>query len=126
MKASTRDWIAKAEDDFLAAQALARRRKKPFHDQVCFHCQQSTEKYLKARLEEAGIHYPKTHDRDKLLQLVLPVEPMWSALRQAFKSLSDYAVEFRYPGSAAIAADAKKAIQDAKAICREAKLAFGL
>lgn len=77
MKAATRDWIAKAEDDFLAAQTLARRRKKPFHDQVCFHCQQSAEKYLKGRLEEAGIHYPKTHDLDKLLQLVMPVEPMW-------------------------------------------------
>jgi hypothetical protein len=60
MKAATRDWCAKAEGDFLAAKALARRRKVPLHDQVCFHCQQSAEKYLKARLEEAGIHYPKT------------------------------------------------------------------
>lgn len=126
MKAATRDWIGKAEDDFLAAAALARRRKKPLHDQVCFHCQQCAEKYLKARLEEAGIHHPKTHDLDKLLTLVLPVEPLWSALRNAFKSLSDFAVEFRYPGSAALAADAKQALQDTKTIRREARAALGL
>ncbi len=60
MKAATRDWVQKAEHDFLAAVDLGRRRKKPLHDMVCFHCQQAAEKYLKARLEEAAIHFPKT------------------------------------------------------------------
>ena len=83
MKPSTREWIKKAEGDFLAATALAGRRKIPLHDQVCFHCQQSAEKYLKARLEEAHIFSPKTHDLKKLLNLVLPVEPLWSALLPA-------------------------------------------
>ena len=31
-------------------------------DQICFLCQQSAEKYLKAILEEAGQPIPKTHD----------------------------------------------------------------
>ena len=75
MKAATRDWIAKAEGDFQAASALARTRKVPLPDHVCFHCQQCAEKYLKARLEEAGIHFPKTHDLEVLLGLVLAVEP---------------------------------------------------
>ena len=126
MKAATRDWGAMAEGDFLAAKALARRRKVPLHDQVCFHCQQSAEKYLKARLEEAGIHYPKTHDLEKLLQLVLPVEPLWAALRSSLKSLSGFAVEFRYPGSSAIAADARQALLDAQAMRKEARFALGL
>jgi hypothetical protein len=52
MKAATRDWITKAEHDHLAAADLARRRKLPLHDMVCFHCQQSAEMYLKACLEE--------------------------------------------------------------------------
>lgn len=34
MKAATRDWVTKAEGDYLAATALARRRKVPLHDQV--------------------------------------------------------------------------------------------
>ena len=69
MKAATRDWIEKAEADYLAAVDLARRRKLPLHDMVCFHCLQSTEKYLKARLEEAGIHFPKTQGIRKEVRL---------------------------------------------------------
>ncbi len=80
MKAATRDWIEKAESDYLAAVDLARRRKLPLHDMVCFHCQQSVEKYLKGRLEEAAISFPKTHDLENLLMLLLPLEPLWSAL----------------------------------------------
>ena len=61
MKKTTREWVGKAEDDALAAARLAHGRK-PFHDQVCFHCQQLAEKYLKALLEELGHPVPKTHD----------------------------------------------------------------
>ncbi len=58
--------------------------------------------------------------------LILPVEPLWASLRPALKSLSDFAVEFRYPGNAAIAADARKAVKDMKVIRKEARLALGL
>jgi HEPN domain-containing protein len=75
MKAATRDWIEKAEADHLAAVDLARRRKLPLHDMVCFHCQQSAEKYLKARLEEAGIHFRKTHDLEAILALAFVPPP---------------------------------------------------
>ena len=44
MKPSTREWIKKAESDYQAALALSRRRKTPFHDEACFHFQQSAEK----------------------------------------------------------------------------------
>ena len=54
MKRMTREWTRKAEADFRAAEILAAGRER-FHDQVCFHCQQSTEKYLKALLEEQGL-----------------------------------------------------------------------
>ena len=47
MKASTREWIAKAEEDFATAVTLARPRKKPLWSPVCFHAQQCVEKYLK-------------------------------------------------------------------------------
>src|SRR5215213_1804421 len=98
MKRSTREWIKKAESDYQLALTLSRRRKLTFYDQACFHCQQSAEKYLKARLEEADIISPKTHDLKKLLNLALPVEPMWAALLPALTALSDYGVVFRYPG----------------------------
>ncbi|PWU17906.1 MAG: hypothetical protein C5B50_10290 [Verrucomicrobia bacterium] len=53
MKQATREWVKKAENDFETAAALMR-RKKILGDSICFHCQQCVEKYLKARLEEAG------------------------------------------------------------------------
>ena len=71
MKASTREWVQKAEEDFLAATALSLRRKKPLSNVVAFHVQQTVEKYLKARIEEAGLGIPKTHALLHLLNLVV-------------------------------------------------------
>lgn len=126
MNPSTHEWVKKAEADYQLALALARRKKVTFHDHGCFCCQQSAEKYLKARLEEAGILSPKTHDLKKLLNLLLPVEPLWAAMLPALAYLSDYAVEFRYPGHEATAHDLKKAVKDARMVRHEARLALGL
>ena len=126
MKAATRDWIGKAEGDYLAAVDLARRRKLPLHDVVCFHCQQSAEKYLKARLEESSQHFPKTHDLEILLTLLLPLEPLWAALVPATQRLKPFGVLIRYPGNNATRTHAKKALADCKTIRREARLALGL
>ena len=54
MKPITLEWIEKAEDDWDVAQCLYRKRKRPSYDAVCYHAQQSIEKYLKGRLEEVG------------------------------------------------------------------------
>ncbi len=126
MKPVTREWVAKAEQDFLAAQDLARRRKRPVWDAVCFHCQQATEKYLKARMHEAAIPVPKSHDLDALLNLLLPVEPRWRVFRSALQNLSDFAVDFRYPGHHATKAQARRALADSKAFRRHVRLALGL
>ena len=126
MKPSTLEWIKKAESDYQLAVALSRRRKVAFCDQTCFHCQQSAEKFLKARLEEANIVSPKTHDLKKLLSLLLPAQPLWAAMLPSLAALSQYAVEFRYPGSEATSGDVKDAIQHAKIVRREVRLAFGL
>ena len=96
MKQATRESVKKAEEDYLAALDLARRRKVPLHNSVCFHCEQCAEKYLKARMEEAGLHIPKTHDLEVLLNALLPDEPLWASLRPALQDLTDFAVDFRY------------------------------
>jgi len=126
MKAATRDWVAKAEEDYLAAVDLARRRKRPVWSAVCFHTQQCAEKYLKARLEEAGLPVPRTHDLDVLLNHLLPVEPLWAALRPALQTLTDYAVDFRYPGHTARKPHAQRALRDGRSVRREARLTLGL
>ena len=75
MKKSTLEWVKKAESDYQLSVSLMRRRKTPVHDQTCFHFQQSGEKYLKARLEEANIRFPKSHDLEELLLLSATLEP---------------------------------------------------
>src|SRR5882757_4977421 len=126
MKPSTREWVAKAEEDFLAAAALNRRRNKPLWTVVCFHVQQTVEKYLNARLEEAGLNIPKTHDLLHLLNLVTAVEPLWSAYSPAFSLLVSYAVQTRYPGSSATKADARHAMKLCQQFRKEARGALGL
>ena len=37
------EWTARAETDYKAAIDLARRRKDPLPEAVCFHCQQCAE-----------------------------------------------------------------------------------
>ena len=126
MKTSTHEWIKKAEADYQVAVSLTRRRKVPVHDHACFLFQQSAEKYLKARLEEAGVRFPKTHDLVALLQLAAPLEPLWTAFTTAGRKLNNYAVKVRYPGNEATAAEMKTAHKDAKAIRDEARTALGL
>jgi HEPN domain-containing protein len=126
MKAATREWIKKAEADFLAALALKRLRKTPLRDQACFHFQQAAEKLVKACLEEFDIRFPRTHQIEDLIKLALPFQPTWSALLGPAAQLSDFAVHIRYPGREASAAELKTAHQHAKLICQSARQALAL
>lgn len=126
MKPITKEWIGKAEGDWASARREARARKHPNHDAACFHAQQCAEKYLKARLEEAGIAFGKTHDLVKLLSLALPVEPAWTVLRQDLIFLTDFAVEYRYPGSTATKAEAKEAVKRCGQVRYVLRRTFGL
>ena len=88
-----------------------RARKQPNNDAACFHAQQCAEKYLKARLEEAGLAIPKTHNLYALLTSILPLEPSWSVLATDLNLLSTFAVAYRYPGILATRIDARDAIK---------------
>ena len=126
MKPDTREWVKKAEGDFKVASQILRRRKDIVPDAACFHCQQCVEKYLKARLVEAGIAFPRIHDLLKLLNLCLPVEPLWSPFAKDVDAMSDYAVDFRYPGQGATLVEARKCLKDCRAIRREVRVSLSL
>jgi len=126
MKAASREWIKKAESDWLLAVSLMRRRRPPVRDQACFLFQQAAEKYVKARMEEAGLRIPRIHQIDQLIHLALSIDPLWSALLPAARRISDYAVRIRYPGNEASTGEMKRAHLDAKAIRQEARAALGL
>lgn len=126
MKLAAREWVGKAEADFLSAYREYRARHRPNFDATCFFTQQCIEKYLKARLVEAGKPAPRTHDLPALLDAVLPVEPLWEAFRPQCDTLTSYAVVFRYPGESATRAMAKAALADCRSFRRELRLSLGL
>jgi HEPN domain-containing protein len=109
LKKLTREWVTKAEEDSSVAAGLSRRRKVPANT-VCFHCQQSAEKYLKAVLQERNVHFGKTHDLEALLQSAATLEASLILLANDVQLLSDYAVKYRYPGSNATVRQAKDAL----------------
>ncbi|MFN0123018.1 MAG: HEPN domain-containing protein [Blastocatellia bacterium] len=126
MKKTTIEWIGKAEEDWHVAQMSYRARKHPGYDAAAFHAQQCAEKYLKARLEEAAIVIPRTHDLLVLHQLVLPLEPGWQVLQVQLAFLNPFAVAYRYPGISATKADAKDAIRYCRETRRVIRGSFGL
>lgn len=70
-----------------------------FYEDLCFDCQQATEKAFKAVLIARNVTFPKTHSLNLLIALIkhqnieIPPEVAESVI------LNDYAVETRYPGA---------------------------
>ena len=114
MKQITSEWVSKAEGDFAMMERESRARKNPSYDGICFHAQQCSEKYMKARLCEGGIEFARIHDLTALLDQALVVEPTWELHRADLAFLSDFAVSFRYPGESAD----REAAMDARRRCR--------
>ena len=126
MKPLTGEWVAKAEGDFATAGREIGAVESPNYDAACFHAQQCAEKYLKARLVEAGIEFSKTHDLGALLDLLVPAEATWELLRFELDSLTDRAVEVRYPGCFSDAEDARGAVEIAGKVRNVVRASLGL
>jgi HEPN domain-containing protein len=112
----TRRWLRYAQEDLLAAEAvLDGANVLPRH--VCWLAQQAAEKAIKTVLVFLQIDFPRTHDLDALRNLV----PDGWHLRNDhpdLASLTEWAVEARYPGNwpEAVEADARSAVRQARAI----------
>jgi HEPN domain-containing protein len=119
MKPLTAEWVAKAERDFATMEREAQVAEDPNFEGICFHAQQCAEKYLKARLCEAGIPFGRIHNLVALLKPVLNLEPSWESYREDLAYLSAFAVSVRYPGESA---DLDSAI-DARRTCRAFRIA---
>lgn len=91
-----KEWVRKAEQDFGMAE-LALENKPEYTDSICFHCQQTVEKYLKAYLVFLDIRFEKKHDLGYLLDLINEKEKVSDEFYEMLEKLEDYAVEIRYP-----------------------------
>jgi HEPN domain-containing protein len=94
MNEIAREWVAKAEGDFDAADLTLHGREAPIIDAVCFHSQQCAEKYLKCILQEHQVRFEPRHELVPLLELCLTLDDDFEVLRGFLQSLERY----RYPG----------------------------
>jgi len=95
MNTEIREWIAKAEEDWLAVVWLSH-EDSPVWRPALFHLQQTTEKLLKAYLCKLRIVFQKKHDLTYLLQET-KCEPLL-VFQDLMDELAPFAVETRYPG----------------------------
>jgi HEPN domain-containing protein len=110
------EWAAKAETDFEAASVLARRRRHPLPDQVCFLSQQCAEKYLKAFLVAKGVVPPRVHHLGRLNDMCAELDSEFASMQVATETLNPYGVDIRYPGDVATVEDADEARSAARRV----------
>lgn len=110
MRAITKEWVEKAEDDFYSAELLLRAGEHPMPGNSCFHSQQCAEKYLKAFLVENNIDFPRSHQLMVLLELCAGLDVSFLEISQLCRRLESYAVAIRYPGISIDSGAAEKAM----------------
>jgi HEPN domain-containing protein len=114
-------WIELAlEDEKMADLAYGEK----LYNQVCFHCQQGAEKFLKGFLVEKQGRFPKVHSLIELLGLANSLDHGLNALKSDCLYLDQFYVPTRYPDAplgnlvqgAPDQADAKRALDSFRQI----------
>jgi HEPN domain-containing protein len=112
--------ITKAEGDY-AMTLSALRRKRPITFAACFHAQQCAEKYMKAMLVARKQRFSKIHDLAALNKQCESAGIFIGVSKDAFQTLSYYAVETRYLGGEPPLDEARDALEIAKAVRKFAR-----
>src|SRR3990167_8931753 len=106
------EWLLAAGSDYQYAKVGF--DNTTLYANVCFSCQQSFEKYLKAFLIANRVSFPKSHDLTRLVHSCGKIDPAFNQFHQAAQLLTPYAVSSRYPdmGDLVFSQDqAKQALQ---------------
>ena len=90
-----KNWLYRAREDLAVMKNLHSSNPEGFTSTICFHAQQTVEKYLKAFLVFHDVDFPRTHDVDFLLMECQKIDS--EALIIDFKSLTEFGVSVRYP-----------------------------
>lgn len=112
----TERWLRYAEEDLITAETLLE-QPHVAPRQTCWFAQQAAEKALKAVLVFLQIDFPRSHDLDALRNLI-PDNWQLKAIHPDLASLSEWAVEARYPGEwrEPTKTDASSAVKQARAV----------
>lgn len=91
-----REWIDKADHDLGSAKLIFLHLPEYF-DTIAFHCQQATEKYLKATLVFYGVDFQRTHNLVYLLDLLSQKFVLSEDSFDKAILLNGFSVQIRYP-----------------------------
>jgi HEPN domain-containing protein len=92
----THQWIIKGDHD-LGTAKLTFSHIPEYLDTVTFHCQQATEKYLKAYLIFYSIPFKYSHDLVYILDLICQKDSEFNIYYDLVSEIQGYAIEVRYP-----------------------------
>ncbi|MEA3240258.1 MAG: HEPN domain-containing protein [Pseudomonadota bacterium] len=91
-------WLYKAASDMKNAEIImSADDESPPLDTVCFHCQQASEKYLKAYLIYQNRLFQNSHNLADIVEACMQVDPAFTLIQRKAETLTPYAVEVRYP-----------------------------
>ncbi|AFV02295.1 MULTISPECIES: HEPN domain-containing protein [Dehalobacter] len=111
-----RRWLEFAADDLTAAKHLL--SLYPFRlEIICYHCEQSAEKMLKAFLLMHDEEAPRIHDLGELCRLCALKDKGFDGIAEDCSRLTPFGVRVRYPEEIEVTeADMHKAIKSAEHI----------
>lgn len=98
----TCEWVKFLEMDLTTAEHLHKTMHPEPLEIVCYHCQQSAEKMLKAFLVFSGISPPRIHNLEELLGKCYKIDGTFSVIEKKCIRLSDYSSQPRYPNYLAV------------------------
>jgi len=109
-------WIEKADHDLGSAKIIFLHLPDYF-DSIAFHCQQATEKYIKAILVSREIEFERSHDLIYLLELLPEDIAVTNDKYKKAVQLNGFSVQIRYPNK--IEYMTKEELEEAIAIAQE-------
>jgi HEPN domain-containing protein len=90
------EWIQIADDDFDTAKILNEAARKHYEN-ICYHCAQAVEKYLKAYLSYNDSIPQKTHNLLLLNEICIDTDNKFENIRTECGLLNRFTNEIRYP-----------------------------
>jgi HEPN domain-containing protein len=111
MKTITKEWFDRAKEDLDVVSEIIER--DDLTNMVAFHSQQAVEKIMKGVIEEFEIGFVKTHNLERLLDIInekIKLNPPLEIL----KRLDEVYINARYPGDLGLLPSGKPSFQEAE------------
>ncbi len=108
------EWLQIAYDDYDSARYLFEHKHPKPLEIICYHCQQSVEKSLKAYLCAKNSEVKRTHEIGLLCRYCMYLDYTFSDFADTCEELEVYATRTRYPSRIEVEEqDAASALQQA-------------